>query len=102
MPGVVTSGVPVGLPSCEGGRESPDGAIVKVGGWFGWLATGPDESDTEDGCVDIGPEEAEGSDVETAADLGSSYAFGTEVGGGSCGGEPCGVMVTASWASLLE
>lgn len=94
-------GDPEGLVSLEGGNESPAGPTVKVGACFGCVATTPLTSDS-----DFGRGDGSGDSLREAGGTNDSGFFSLcrisiDVGGGSCGGEICGVIIAGSICAFL-
>ena len=96
-PGVRVPADPDGLTSLDAGKESPVGPIATDEGFFGYGPTMPDASDTDAGRGEsLGDSRGERG---TASDWGLLSPLCTasmDVGGGSCGGETCGVIMAGS------
>lgn len=89
VPGVPGLGVPIGLPSFDGGNESPVAPIPWFGACFGRDGMPP----VVLSIIDRGREfEERGSRACAAADGLASACGDNEVGGASWGGDVCGVM----------
>jgi hypothetical protein len=100
VPGVRSPPDPAGLTSREVGFESPVGPTVNDGPRFGCGWVTPERS--EEGRGDCG---AVLGDPGTARDDWLSFAYCTDVsidvGGVSCGGETCGVIMAGSLMCFL-
>lgn len=97
VPGVSGLGVPIGLPSFEGGNESPVAPMLWLGACFGREGTPPVFPST----IDRGRELVEcGSRACAAADGLPSVWGDREVGGASWGGDVWGVIAEVGSRSL--
>jgi hypothetical protein len=94
VPGVRCPPDPEGLASRDAGRESPAGPTWNVGPCLGSGWTTPGTSDENCGRPVLSPGLGEPKAAATWGER--STVESIEVGGGSCGGETCGVIMAGS------